>query len=242
MAIWRTNTTSTDEAEPTFLQKAQEKTISVGWSLIKFLVLVLFLLAELCSVPKVSDLHANESDIQQEMRDLVRKGATKELELDSSGDIELYANMMSFVRTMRFGDFELEGDKAQEFWNACAPDKSDTTLEYIHFDSERNHVLLRYTNGISAEIIMEFDSQHFCKAVTLRYGVFNGNLLKWIYWNLIGRFVSGYPRYVSEADTNGNDISDDVTLKKYSIRNQVFSWSWNPDTHKHNESISDYWE
>ncbi|MBQ6985663.1 MAG: hypothetical protein IJQ25_01600, partial [Oscillibacter sp.] len=79
------------------------------------------------------------------------------------------------------------------------------------------------------------------KATTLRYGVFNGSILRWLYWNLVGRFVKGYPCYVTEATLTGNGIRGDVSLKKYTIRNQIFSWSFNPGKRNQIENVSNHW-
>lgn len=241
MATWRTNTTSTDDNEPTKLENLRDGVIGIAWKVLKFLLLAIFLLAELCSVPKVSDTRSNPSDIREEMDDLIRSGTTRELELDLDEDLELYETMMALVSNMKFGDFTLEGSKAEEFWTAYAPAKSDTKLDFIQFQSAERRVLLRYSNGIATDITMEFDNDYLYKAVTLRHGVFNGNIISWAYWNLIGRFLSGYPCYVTEADLNGNGLRGDVTLKKFTIRNQVLSWSWHPGDHKYIENISDHW-
>ena len=241
MATWTTNTTTTDEAAATPLQAARDKILSVGFTLIKFLLLVIILLAEICSVPEFTDTHANPTDIRREMDDQIQSGASREIEFDAADDMELYQTMMSLVRTMKYGDFELEGAKAQEFWAAYAPAKSDTKLEYIRFRSDESRVLLRYSNGIASDITMEFDQNYLYKATTLNYGIFNGSLPRWIYWKLIGRFISGYPCYVTEAVMGGNGVRGDVSLRKYTLRNQFFSWKFPPDKYENSENITEHW-
>ena len=241
MSTYTINTNETPDAEPSTLEKIKGNVIGFGIKAAQFLLLAIFLLAELFSVPKLSDTHANQSDIRQEMDELIQSGYSRELEFDLDTDLELYDTMMTIVRTMKYGDFKLEGSKAQEFWTAYAPAKSDTTLEYIQFDSDEQRVLLRYSNGIAADVTMEFDTTYLYKATTLRYGVFNGSILRWLYWNLIGRFIKGYPCYVTEAPLSGNGIRGDVSLKKYTIRNQIFSWSFNPGKRNQIENVSEHW-
>ena len=241
MPTYTINTNETPDAQPSTLEKIKGNVIGFGIKAAQFLLLAIFLLAELFSVPKLSDTHANPSDIRQEMDELIQSGYSRELELDLDTDLELYDTMMTIVRTMKYGDFKLEGSKAQEFWTAYAPAKSDTTLEYIQFDSDEQRVLLRYSNGIAADVTMEFDTGYLYKATTLRYGVFNGSILRWLYWNLIGRFIKGYPCYVTEATLSGNGIRGDVSLKKYTIRNQIFSWSFNPGKRNQIENVSNHW-
>ena len=228
--------------EPTRLEKVKGGIVGFCKSAIKFLLIAIFLLAELCSVPKLSNTHASPADIRQEMDELIRTGATKEIEFDLEADLELYNTMMNLVSNMKFGDFRLDGSKAHEFWQAYAPAKSDTTLEYVQFDSEERRVLLRYTNGIAADITMEFDTNYLYKAATIRYGVFNGSIVRWVYWNLLGRFIQGYPCYVTEASLGGNGIRGDVSLKKYTIRNQVFSWSFHPGPRNQLENVTEHWK
>ena len=244
MATWTTNTTTTDDAEATPLQKARDKILGVGWTLIKILFVMFLIMAEFCSVPKLEDTRSNPSDIREEMDSLIRSGTTRELELDNddNADLTLYNTMMTLVTNMRFGDFELEGAKAQEFWAAYAPEKkSDTTLDYIRFQSAERRVLLRYSNGIASEITMEFDDRYLSKTVVLNYGIFNGKILSWIGWKLVGRFAFGYPCYVTEANMNGNGINGDVTIRKFTIRNQVFSWSFSPGKRRQIENITGHW-
>lgn len=242
MATWRTNTTATDDPEAGKLEQIKGSFVGLCWKIIKFLLLAIFLLAELCSVPKLSDTQTNPADIRQEMDELIRTGTTREIEFDLEADLELYNTMMNFVGNMKYGDFRLEGSKAQEFWKAYAPAKADTTLDYIQFNSDERRVLLRYTNGIAADITMEFDTNYLYKASTVRYGVFNGRILRWIYWNLLGRFIQGYPCYVTEATLGGNGIRGDVSLKKYTIRNQVFSWSFHPGPRNQLENVTGHWK
>ena len=243
MSTWNTTTTSSDDASPSGFEKLRDGVISWGKLIIKLLIVAIIILAELFSVPKVSDTQMSSGEIREEMDALIRKGATRELELKLTGsdnaDLDLYRDMMTLVRTMRYGDFELEGSKANEFWTAFAPDKSETKLQYIRFTSEDTHVLLRYTNGIAAEITMEFDGSYLSKAVTLRHGIFNGNIFTWAYWNLIGRFINGYPRYVSEAYLSGSGLRGDVLIKKYVIKNQILHFS--SDSHQSGMSVSDHW-
>ena len=89
---------------------------------------------------------------------------------------------------------------------------------------------------------MEFDTNYLYKATTLRYGVFNGSILRWAYWNLIGRFIKGYPCYVTEANLTGNGIRGDVELRKYTIRNQFLSFSFRPGVRNHMENITEHWK
>ena len=227
--------------EPSQVEKVKGGIIGFGKNAIKFLLLAIFLLAEFCSVPKLSNTHANPADIRQEMDELIRTGTTREIEFDLEADLELYNTMMNLVSNMKYGDFRLEGSKAQEFWTAYAPDKADTTLDYIQFRSDERRVLLRYTNGIAADITMEFDTSYLYKAATIRYGVFNGSILRWAYWKLIGRFVQGYPCYVTEAALGGNGIRGDLSLRKYTIRNQVFSWSFHPGPRNELENVTEHW-
>ncbi|MBQ9493305.1 MAG: hypothetical protein IJR54_06160 [Oscillibacter sp.] len=241
MATWRTNTTTTDDGEPSKLQEFRDNFLSFLWKLVKILALVIFLLAEFCSVPTPVDTRSNPTDIRQEMDSLIQSGTTRELELDLDNDLDLYNTMMALVTNMKFGDFKLDGSKAQEFWTAYTPAKADTTLEYIQFDSEERRVLLRYSNGINADITMEFDTGYLYKAVILRNGVFNGSILRWAYWNLIGRFVQGYPCYITEANLNGNGIRGDVTVRKYTLRNQLFSWSFPPKKNTQLENVTEHW-
>lgn len=241
MATWTTNTTSTDDAEASPLQQARDKILGLGFTVIKLLLVAIVLLAEICSVPKITDTGTNPSAVDDEITELVRSGNTRELEF-SNVDMSLYRTMMTLVTNMRFGDFTLEGAKAQEFWTAYAPEeKSDTTLDYLRFQSENRRVSLRYSNGIAAEVTMEFDDDYLYKAVYLRKGVFNGNIIRWIYWNLIGRFITGYPCYVTEAYLNGNGVNGEPTLKKYSIRNQFFSWSFSPGKRRRIENLTSHW-
>ena len=241
MATWTTNTTSTDDAESTPIQKFIEQVLGIGKKLIVLLLVAIVLLAEICSVPKITDTGANPSAVDDEIDGLIRSGSTHELEFGNV-DMALYRTMMTLVTNMRFGDFTLEGAKAQEFWTAYAPEeKSDTTLEYLRFQSEDRRVSLRYSNGIASEITMEFDDDYLYKAVYLRKGVFNGNIVRWLYWNLIGRFISGYPCYVTEAYLNGNGVNGEPTLKKYSIRNQFFSWSFSPGKRRRIENLTSHW-
>lgn len=233
------NDSAAAEASPSTFEKLRDGMLSGGKTLVKILIVAIIVLAELFSVPKVSDTQMPSEEIRKEMDGLIRKGATRELELDLDADLDLYRDMMTLVRTMRYGDFELEGSKANEFWTAFAPDKSETKLQYLRFDSDDSHVLLRYTNGITAEITMEFDGSYLSKAVTLRHGIFNGNIFTWAYWNLIGRFINGYPRYVSEASLSGNGVRGDVTIKKYVIKNQILHFS--SDSHQTGMSVSDHW-
>lgn len=241
MATWRTNTTTTDDAEAGKFEQIKGSFVGLCWKIVKFLLLAIFLLAEFCSVPKLSNTHANPADIRQEMDELIRTGTTREIEFDLEADLELYNTMMNLVSNMKYGDFRLEGSKAQEFWTAYAPAKADTTLDYIQFRSDERRVLLRYTNGIAADITMEFDTNYLYKAATIRYGVFNGSILRWAYWNLIGRFVQGYPCYVTEAALGGNGIRGDLSLRKYTIRNQVFSWSFHPGPRNELENVTEHW-
>ena len=241
MATWTTNTTSTDDAEPTLFEKIRDGVLGVGWKVIKFLAIAFLVMAELFSVPKLIDTKSNPSDIRQEIDSLIRSGSTRELEL-SDADRELYRIMMTLVTNMRFGDFTLEGAKAQEFWTAYAPEaKSDTTLNYLQFQSIDRHVLLRYSNGIASEITLEFDDDYFCKSVVLNYGIFNGNFFSWLGWKAALRFVKGYPCYVTEASVNGNGISAEPTLRKYTLRNQFFTWRFNPGQHRHMENVTEHW-
>ena len=160
MATWTTNTTSTDDAEATPLQKFLEKAVGLCKSVAIFLLLVIIFMAECFSVPKIDLANSNSQDVREEMDDLIRSGTTKELDFDNN-DMELYRTMMALVTNMRFGDFELDGSKAQEFWTAYAPEeKSDTTLDYLRFQSETRRVSLRYSNGIAAQITMEFDDDY----------------------------------------------------------------------------------
>ena len=241
MATWRTNTTTTDDAEAGKFEQIKGSFVGLCWKIVKFLLLAIFLLAEFCSVPKLSNTHANPADIRQEMDELIRTGTTREIEFDLEADLELYNTMMNLVSNMKYGDFRLEGSKAQEFWTAYAPAKADTTLDYIQFQSDERRVLLRYTNGIAADITMEFDTSYLYKAATIRYGVFNGSILRWAYWNLIGRFVQGYPCYVTEAALGGNGIRGDLSLRKYTIRNQVFSWSFHLGPRNELENVTEHW-
>ena len=242
MSKWTITNEGEEEATPGKLEQMKGNVLGFCKRAIQFLLLAIFLLAELCSVPKVSDTHANPTDIRQEMDNLIQSGTTREIEFDLDADLDLYNTMMTFVTNMKFGDFRLEGSKAQEFWNAYAPAKSDTTLEYIQFDSDERRVLLRYTNGIAADITMEFDTNYLYKATTIRYGVFNGSIIRWAYWNLIGRFIKGYPCYVTEAAVGGNGIRGDVELRKYTIRNQVFSWSFHPGARNQLENVTEHWK
>ncbi|MBR4212218.1 MAG: hypothetical protein IKR84_07525 [Oscillibacter sp.] len=241
MSTYTINTNESSDAAPSTLEKLKGNVVSFASTAAKFLLVAIVLLAEFFSVPKLSDTHATQSDIRQEMDSLIQSGYSRELEFDLDTDLDLYNTMMTIVRTMKYGDFRLEGSKAQEFWTAYAPAKADTTLEYIRFDSDDRHVLLRYSNGIAADVTMEFDTNYLYKATTLRYGVFNGSILRWLYWNLIGRFVKGYPCYVTEAALSGNGIRGDVALRKYTIRNQVFSWSFNPGKRNQIENVSEHW-
>ena len=241
MPTYTINTDGTPESQPNKLEQIKGNVIGFGVKAAQFLLLAIFLLAEFFSVPKLSNTQASQSDIRQEMDELIQSGYSRELEFDLDIDLDLYDTMMTIVRTMKYGDFKLEGSKAQEFWKAYAPAKSDTTLEYIRFDSDAQRVLLRYSNGIAADVTMEFDTSYLYKATILRYGVFNGSIIRWLYWNLIGRFVNGYPCYVTEASLSGNGIRGDVSLKKYTIRNQIFSWSFHPGKRTQLENISDHW-
>ena len=241
MATWTTNTTTTDEGSPSPLHAARDKVIGLCFTLSKILIVAIILLAELCSVPEFSETRANPTDIRQEMDGLIQSGSTRELELDLDADLELYQTMMNLVTNMKYGDFELEGSKAQEFWAAYAPAKSDTKLEYIRFNSDDRHVLLRYSNGIASEVTMEFDPNYLYKATTLNYGIFNGSLPRWLYWKVAGRFISGYPCYVTEAFLGGNGIRGDVNLRKYTLRNQFFSWSFHPGKRDYPENITGHW-
>jgi hypothetical protein len=241
MATWTTNTTSTDDAAPSPLQKTLDNAISLGKAVAKFLLILIIVMAEGFSIPKIELANSNSQAVRVEMDDLIRAGNTKELEF-SQYDMALYRTMMALVTNMRFGDFELEGAKAQEFWTAYAPEeKSDTTLDYLRFQSAARRVSLRYANGIAAQITLEFDDTYLYKAVYLRKDVFNGNPIRWLYWILIGRFVSGYPCYVTEANLNGNGVSGDLNLKKYAIRNQIFSWSFTPGKRRRIENITEHW-
>ncbi|MBQ7682749.1 MAG: hypothetical protein IJT31_11170, partial [Oscillibacter sp.] len=95
MATYTINTDGTPEAEPTTLEKIKGNVIGFGIKAAQFLLLAIFLLAELFSVPKLSDTHANPSDIRQEMDDLIQSGYSRELELDLDTDLELYDTMMT---------------------------------------------------------------------------------------------------------------------------------------------------
>ena len=248
MATWTTNTTSTDEAAPSTLQAVRDKFLSLAFRLIVIMLVAIVILAETCSVPKFKNTNANPTVIRQEMDNLIRSGSSKEIELhhdrESNGDnsdMELYQTMMALVTAMKYGDFELQGAKAQEFWAAYAPAKADTTLEYIRFRSAERHVLLRYSNGIAVDVTMEFDQTYLYKATTLNYGTFNGNPLSWLWWRLAGRFISGYPCYVSEAALDGNGIRGDVSLRKYTLRNQFLSWKFPPSKHYNSENVTGHW-
>lgn len=227
---------------PSQLEKVKGGIVGFCKNAIKFLLIAIILLAEFCSVPKLSDTQTNPADIREEMDERIRTGTTKEIEFDLDAELELYNTMMNLVSNMKYGDFRLEGSKAQEFWKAYAPAKADTTLDYIQFNSDERRVLLRYTNGIAADITMEFDTTYLYKAATIRYGVFNGSILRWVYWNLLGRFIQGYPCYVTEATLGGNGIRGDVSLKKYTIRNQVFSWSFRPGPRNQLENVTEHWK
>ena len=242
MATWRTNTTTTDDAEASKFDEIKGKVVDTFLFLAKILLIAIVLMAELFSVPTLDDAHANQTDIRQEMDDLIQSGSTKEIEFDDSVDLDLYNTMMTLVGNMKYGDFKLEGSKAQEFWTAYAPAKADTTLEYIRFDSDDRHVLLRYSNGIAADVTMEFDTDYCYKATTLRYGVFNGSIVRWLYWNLIGRFIKGYPCYVTEAYLGGNGVRGDLTLKKYTLRNQILSFSFRPGVRNQLENVTGHWK
>lgn len=236
-----TTTTSNDEAQPSGLQKTLEQITGFCKAAIKFLFIAIILLAELFSVPKIELANSNSEALRNEMDELIRSGATRELDFDNN-DMAIYRTMMTLVTNMRFGDFALEGAKAQEFWAAYAPEqKSDTKLDYLRFQSENRRVSLRYDNGIAAQITMEFDDNYLYKAVYVRKDVFNGNVFRWAYWNLIGRFISGYPCYVTEAALNGNSVSGALSLKKYVVRNQVFSWSFSPGKRRRIENITEHW-
>ena len=241
MATWTSSTTSTDEAAPGPLQVARDKILGFCLWLLKIMVVAILLLAEFCSVADFQDTHANPTDIRQEIDGLIQSGSSKELELDLEKDMELYNTMMTLVTNMKYGNFELEGSKAQEFWAAYAPGKSDTELKYVRFNSEDRHVLLRYSNGIAAEVTMEFDPNYLYKATTLNYGIFNGSLPRWIGWKIAGRFIKGYPCYVTEASLNGNGIRGDTSLRKYTLRNHFFSWTFHPGRYYHPENITGHW-
>ena len=248
MATWTTNTTTTDDSESGLLQKIIEKLLGIFKIVGVFLFFLILVMAECFSVPKISLANSNSDAVRAETHDLISSGATKELEFsggpesDNRSDMDLYNTMMTLVTNMRYGDFELDGAKAQEFWTAYAPkEKSDTKLEYLRFQSENRRVSLRYSNGIASEITVEFDDNYFCKAVYLRKDIFNGNPLRWLYWKAIGRFVSGYPCYVTEANLNGNGVNGSPTLQKYVIRNQIFSWSFTPGKRQRIENITKHW-
>lgn len=239
MATW--TTTSVDDAETSGLQKTLDKAVNFGKAAVKFLLIAIILLAEFFSVPKIELANSNSEALRDETDALVRSGTTRELDFDDN-DMALYRTMMTLVTNMRFGDFALEGAKAQEFWRAYAPEqKSDTKLDYLRFQSENRRVSLRYGNGIAAQITMEFDDNYLYKAVYIRKDVFNGNPLRWLYWTLIGRFVSGCPCYVTEANLNGNGVSGALSLKKYVVRNQIFSWSFSPGKRRRIENITEHW-
>lgn len=241
MATWTTTQTTTDDPSPTKIQTFKDNFLGLLFRLIRFVVIVVALMAELFSVTKVVNTQANPAEIRQEIDRLIQNGATQELILDPIGDMEIHDALMTWVRTMRNADWVLEKENAQNLWKTISGKNDGTTLEYIEFDHEQNRVLLRYTAGITAEVVMEFNGNYISKAVTLRQGVFNGDIFRWIYWNLIGRFLTGYPRYVMEAPITGSGLqSGDMTFTKYSVRNQVFSWSWNPKSKQANESVSEH--
>ena len=244
MATWTTNTTSTDDVAPTLPEKIRDAILGWGFKILKLLLLILFVMAECFSLQKIDDTGASPATIREEMDSLIRSGATKELEIDTDrgSDLELYRTMMTLVTNMRFGDFELDGEKAEEFWGAYAPEaKSDTKPDYIRFQSAERRVYIRYSNGISSQIVMEFDNDYLCKSVYMNKGIFNGNVFSWLAWKLVGRFAVGYPCYVSEADMDGNGIRGDIRLRKYTVRNQVFSWRFTPGRKERVENISEHW-
>ena len=108
MATWRTNTTTTDDAEASKFEEIKGNIINICFFLAKILLIAIFLMAEFFSVPELVDTHSNPTDIRQEMDDLIQSGSTREIEFDLDTDLELYNTMMTLVSNMKFGDFRLD--------------------------------------------------------------------------------------------------------------------------------------